>query len=263
MLKTYSYDSEESSKVAKHRTAVCLDELGFQTYFDKPQAIGTNANGNGDLISFYNPKEYFQTYVKSAVRAAKKVDFILILGTSWRPVILFPRTDEIWLDADEEDIKDFAEKLITRADGIAGFTLKPAEAELDLSHALHRFHNADALLWKLACWASKGRYPKSIDFKMPFYLKTWPNFPRLLVTPHALRIATLLIGGARTMVNIAETLKVHPQYVFIFISSAYTVGLVGQATRTSDLLVEPPGIKPHKSRSLFKLIIKKLNNSET
>ncbi len=262
MLRTYSYDSEEAGKVAKHQTAVCLDEASFQTYFDKSQASSTNANESGDLISSYNPKEYFQTYVKSAVLAARAVDFNLILNSSWHSIILFPRKNEVWLDADEEDIKDFAGKLISHTEGITEFTLKPIETELNLSNALHRFHNADALLWKLSCWASKGHYPKDIDFKMPFYLKTWPNFPRLLVTPHALRIAALLIGGARTMVNIAETLKIHPQYVFIFISSAYTIGLAGQATRVSDLLVEPPGIKPHKSRSLFKLIINKLTNTE-
>lgn len=261
MLKTYSYEIDEASKVAKHRTAVRVDENNFQAYFE-PQATDANGKENGEIIAYYNPKEYFQTYVKSAVIAAKKVDFILILESNWRPVILFPRTDEIWLDADEEDIKHFAGKLIPRVEGISEMTLTPIETELTLRDASNRLHNADALLWKSACWASKGRYPKQVDFKMPFYLKTWPNFTRLLVTPHAFGITALLIGGARTMVNIAETLKIQQQYVFIFISSAHAIGLVGQATRTSDILVEPPGISPHKLRGLFKLIIKKLTTTE-
>jgi hypothetical protein len=96
----------------------------------------------------------------------------------------------------------------------------------------------EAFLWKLACWTSMGRYPKGLDHTKPVYLKNWPNFTRLLVTPHALRIAALLVQHPRTMGDVAQKLNIKPQYVFIFISAACAIGLAGQAKRLSDTLVE-------------------------
>jgi hypothetical protein len=130
-----------------------------------------------------------------------------------------------------------------------------------LVRALEKFHSTDAFLWKLACWASKGRYPATLDIKQPVYLKSWPNFTRLLVTPHALRIAALLIQRPRTLTSIAEILNIKPQYVFVFISAACALGLAGQARREVDKLVRPPEIKPNKKQGLLSRIIRKLHGN--
>ena len=111
---------------------------------------------------------------------------------------------------------------------------------------------------KLACWASKGRYPDFLDIKRPVYLKSWPNFTRLLITPHALRISALLIQGPRTLPNVAEVLNIKPQYVFVFISAACALNLAGQARREVDELFQPPEIQPNKSQGLMSRIISRL-----
>jgi hypothetical protein len=119
----------------------------------------------------------------------------------------------------------------------------------------------DAFLWKVACWASKGRYPVSIDISHPVYLKSWPNFTRLLITPHALRISALLIRGPRTLGNVAEVLDIKPQYVFVFISAACALGLTGQARREADVLVaQTLEIKSNKNKGFLSRIMSKLRS---
>jgi len=183
------------------------------------------------------------------------------LNSGWSPVIIFPQNDEVWLDADDKQLRAFSGLVIANTlDGKISTTPLTFESS-SLSRSLDKFHSMDAFLWKVACWASKGRYPITIDVTHPVYLKHWPNFTRLLITPHALRISALLIRGPRTLANVAEVLNIKPQYVFVFISAAYALGLTGQARRESDALIaqsQPVEIKSNKNKGLLSRIMSKL-----
>jgi hypothetical protein len=122
----------------------------------------------------------------------------------------------------------------------------------------------EAFLWKLACWTSLGRYPMEIDYKKPVYLKHWPNLTRLMITPHALRIAALLALKPSLMGDIASLLNIKPQYVFVFVSCANAIGLIGQGAKYTNRFVNVLT----KSRSLndvllFENIMKKLHGNES
>jgi DNA-binding MarR family transcriptional regulator len=82
-----------------------------------------------------------------------------------------------------------------------------------------------------------------------------------MITPHAMRIAALMVQEPRTLGDIASILKIKPQYVFVFISAAHALGLVGQARREADVLVVAPEIKPSQKQSLLSRIISKLRGS--
>jgi hypothetical protein len=73
-----------------------------------------------------------------------------------------------------------------------------------------------------------------------------------------MRIAALLIDGPRTAMNLADALNIKPQYVFVFISAAKTLGLLGQAKRNADILTAPPEIKPSKSKGILSRILGRL-----
>jgi hypothetical protein len=164
----------------------------------------------------------------------------------------------VWLDVDENQVRAFAGLAIKSTLG-SKMSVTPLSQDMtDMEKSLERFHSMDAFLWKSACWASKGRYPSTIDIKQPVYLKSWPNFTRLLVTPHALRIAALLIQGPRTLPNVAEVLNIKPQYVFVFISAACSLGIAGQVRREADVLVQSPEIKPNKNQGLLSRILSTL-----
>jgi len=256
-LKTYVLDQDERKKTSKHQTAMRFDEKSFQSYIGSLPDIDVNDPAQFAKAS-YDPKEYFQGYIQSAFMVCRAKGQILQLQSGWKPIMIFPHTQEVWLDADDPQLRAFA-GIKLNPNSASKMSITPASAQtMGLGGSLDKFQSMDAFLWKLACWTSKGRYPQMLDYTQPVYLKSWPNFTRLLITPHALRIAALLMQGPRTLTNVARVLNIKPQYVFVFASAACALGLMGQAKREADNLVQPPEVKPNKGQGLLSRIMNKL-----
>ena len=254
-------DKEEQKKTAKHQTARQYNEGGFSAFIGILSDIDFDDREQA-LRASYDPKNYFQGYVKSAFKVANAKARVVQLNSSWKPLLIFPQTHEVWLDADEQQLRAFAGMFINNSSG-TGMSLSPVDLNAtQVKQSFDKFNSMDAFMWKLAIWTSKGRYPSGIDIERPVFLRRWPNFTRLIVTPHALRIAALLINEPRTLLNISDVLKIKPQYVFVFISSCYALGLVGQAVRRADQLIAPAEIKETKSGGLFRKILSKLRASK-
>lgn len=254
-------DTEEREKTSKHRTAKDLTEASFSAYIGHIEGIDFS-DKNQVLLASYNSKHFFMGYVQSALKIARDKERILQLNSSWKPVIIFPHSHEIWLDADDKQLRAFA-GLAIKSQGGKSMSLSPVEkSNIKYSEKMENFYDMDAFIWKLAIWTSKGRFPVSLDINRPVYLKRWPNFTRLVVTPHALQIAALLINGPRTLINISDSLRIKPQYVFVFISAAHALGLVGQAERKADEIIAPPEIKKTKpkGRDLLSKILGRLRS---
>lgn len=259
-LKTFAADQSERNKTSKHQTAMCLDEISFHTYIGSILDIDVN-DPKQFINAHYNPKDFFQGYIQSAFAVSRSKGQILLLQSGWKPITLFPHTQEVWFDADDPQLKAFAAIKINNH-STQKMSITPVNSKtINMGGALDKFQSMDAFLWKLACWTSKGRYSHEIDYKQPVFLKNWPNFTRLLITPHALRIAALLIQRPRTMANVAQVLNIKPQYVFVFVSAAYALGLLRQARREADKLVQAPDLKPSKGQSLLGRIISKLRGN--
>jgi hypothetical protein len=258
-LKTFVSDLERK-KTSKHETAMQLDEKGFIDYIGNFDDIDVDDPKQFSNAS-YNPNDYLQGFFQSALLGSREKNQAILLKSHWCPIALFPKSQEVWLDARDSELSTFAEVKLRHKTIVTKITVTPINSSpINLGYALDKFQNIDAFMWKLACWTSKGRYPQEIDYQLPVYLSSWPNFTRLLITPHALRIAALLIQGPRTMANIAQILGIKPRYVFVFISCTHAVGLAGQAKRLSDSLVEPQNIRPSKGQGLLGRIMNKLRN---
>ncbi len=252
-------DSLERKKTAKHKTAMQLDETSFSSFIGLMPEIDFS-DDRQLLKASYSPKDYFQGYVISAVKISKEKNRMLQLNSNWQPLLIFPHSHEVWLDADDKQLRAFASLEMSKATG-SKLTITPINPVTSgVAGKLDKFYDLDAFIWKLAVWTSKGRYPQALDVHRPIFIKRWPNFTRSLVTPHALRITALLMNGPRTMLNIAQALKIKPQYVFVFVSAAYALNLVGQAERKSDELLMPPPIETEKteSKGLLSKILSKL-----
>lgn len=254
-------DKDEQKKTAKHQPARQFNEGRFSAL------MGTLPDIDFDdrkqvLKASYKPKNYFQGYVKSAYKFANAKARIIQINSGWKPLLIFPQSQEVWLDADEQQLRAFAGLLINKSSG-SRMSLTPVDLKTTQGkQSFKKFISMDAFMWELAIWTSKGRYPSAINIETLIYLKRWPDFTRLVVTPHALRIAALLIREPRTLLNIADVLKIKPQYVFVFISACYALGFVGPAVRQADQLIAPTEIKATKSSSLFRKILGKLRASK-
>lgn len=257
VLKNYVIRTDEQLKTSKHQAAMQLNEKAFGAFIGNVPGLDVN-DPRQFAKANYNAKHYFQGYVESAFNVSRTKGQARQLNSGWNPLLIFPEANEIWIDVDENQLRAFAGLLINSTLG-ASMSVTPLSQELvDQERILEKYQSMDAFLWKVACWASKGRYPHQLDIRQPIYLKHWPNFTRLLVTPHALRISALMIKGPRTLPNIAEVLNIKPQYVFIFASAAFALGLIGHAKRDADVLFQPPEIKPNKNQSILGRIISTL-----
>jgi len=260
-LKKFVINTDEQKKTSKHQAAMQLNEKGFGAFIGSVPGVDVNDPKQINK-AHYNPKEYFQGYVDSAFKVSRAKGQTRQLNSGWSPLIIFPQSDEVWLDVDESQLRAFSGLAINNTLG-SKMSITPLSPEAStMNRSLERFYSMDAFLWKVACWASKGRYPASIDINRPVYLKNWPNFTRLLVTPHALRISALLIQGPRTLSNVAEVLNIKPQYVFVFISAACALGLAGQVKREADVLVQLSEIKSNKNQGLLSRILSVLRGKK-
>ncbi|MGZ8095399.1 MAG: hypothetical protein ACXW0L_05610 [Methylosarcina sp.] len=256
-LKHYAADISDRDKKSKHKTAMQMDEKSFALYMGIMTSLDI-ANPAQLKQAFYNPQDYFQGYVQSAYKIALAKGRVVELISGWKQLLIFPHSDEVWLDADDKQLRVFAGLAINNNGINTNMSVRPLDPKTVLNRDLEKFQSMDALAWKLACWTSKGRYPQQIDIDQPVYLKHWPNFTRLLITPHALRIAALLVDRPRTATHIADILKIKPEYVFIFISSASAIGLLGQAAKNANIAVAHSAPQSDKKHSFFSRIISKL-----
>lgn len=258
-LKHYSADVNDRLKTSKHKTAMQMDEKSFAVYMNLTTSLDANSPEQMRQ-ALYDPKEYFQGFFQSACKIATARGQVLELVSGWKQLFIFPHTQEIWLDADDKQLRAFSS---INVNGTGNkMSVMPVNAKSVVNRDLEKFQSLESLTWKLACWTSRGRYPKDLDILSPVYLKHWPNFTRLLITPHAMRIAALLIDCPRTVASIAITLKIKPEYVLIFISATHAVGLLGQARRNADNVVQPPTtIKPPETHNIFGRILSKLRTS--
>ncbi len=262
-LKTFVITGD-SNKTSKHQAAMRLDDKGFSDFIDPVEKDFDDFVGAMDSIigandpkqatnADYNPNDYFQGYFQYVLSACREKKQPVMLQSNWCPIALFPYTQEVLLIPGDAELKAFAEIRLKHKTIATEFFVEPLDPKtIDLKGVdVSKFQNMDSFLWKLACWTSKGRYPQDIDYHLPVFLKHWPNFTRLMITPHALRIAALLHRGPRTMTNVADTLNINPRYVFVFISAAYALGIGGQARRLADNLVKPPEVSPSKGQDLL------------
>lgn len=261
--KKQGLDFSECKKVNKHKTAILLSESNYSNYVGVSPEINYNDQVQW-ITAYYRPEAYFLGIVQSVVSESRQKNNTLQLKFKDVSFVLFPKTNEIWCDVDNEHLKALASKELDHSDfqEYEITTLALAESLFNGNDiAMDKFWDMDALLWMLACWTSKGRFPDFLVYDQPIFLKSWPNFTRLLNTPHALQIAALLIERPRILANIIKVLNIDPQYVFVFISAACAVGLAGQAERNEDLLVEPPEVQQNNRRILLNQLVQKLNEN--
>jgi len=265
-VKTKVYvKSEEQKKVAKHQAAMHINEQSFSSFIGLVEGINFS-NPKQWAMASYNPKNYYQGYVQSAAKIAFDKSIAVKLSSAWKPLILLPSSREILLDADDKQLRAFA-SVNVKSIPISTtkiMTITPANiAEEAISTNLEKFQDLNSFLWKLACWTSKGRYIAVLDLERPIYLKQWPNFTRLVITPHAMRVASLLVAKPRTIPDIIQVLKIKPQYVFIFVSAAYTIGILEQINNQDKTVkmedsVNHPVKKKAQKKGLLNRILNKL-----
>jgi len=246
-----------AQKATKKRAMFEDNEGGYAAFLGMLSGIDFN-DPEQLLNASFDPRLYLLSYVLSAYKVASHENRALQLNSIWKPLLLFPDSRQVWLDADDKQLRAFAGVEQNRAFA-SNINLMPIDAaDFRATNPPDKFQDMDVFIWKLTIWTSKGRFPVGLNPEHPIYLKYWPNFTRLLLTPDALRISALLLQGPRTPLNIVKVLDVKPQYVFAFISACHSLGILGRSERKIDELIAPEPPKHSKKQGLLSKILQKL-----
>ena len=122
----------------------------------------------------------------------------------------------------------------------------------------------DALVWKVALFASRGRAPRDTNLNAPLRLKSWPNFTRLVLSPGVLRMAALWAAHPTSILQLSKTLKLSKADVLNFYSALHAIDLIEFVDAEDDkhLKKADPGErsnKPSRVKGLLGSILKKLH----
>jgi hypothetical protein len=202
---------------------------------------------------FYNPDRYLQGHLQEALNLAVKYNRNVTVGGPWPRLELHIEERRMRVAAEERRLRSHC----TLPDATLALSLDqfdgPGELDQDaLSYSL------PTLFWKVALWASRGRLPEGTSLTQPIYLRRWPNFTRLEVTPYALAIAALWAEQPRSLLDTARHLNIPQRYVFAFYSAAKSLQLAGETRRAADTLIQPPEITASRQRSLLGRLLGRL-----
>ena len=212
----------------------------------------------------FDPDQYLMGFIVQAYRLAKKEHCTVKITGLLRTITMFADTGEVYVELTDRQLQpmcvvDLNNKtgLINRSDIVIEQTTR--EQEWSSCTKSRHFQSLDLFLWKVALWTSRGRLPEDIDITRPVYIQAWPNFPRLIVTPYALKIIAFWLPEPRSLINMATALAIPQRYIFSLFTASYYLGLAGQARRESDELVVPtPIITPTNKTGLFSRILNKI-----
>ncbi len=202
------------------------------------------ATGRRDEDSTLNVSKFddSQTLLRSFIEATKRATeskriVLLTVGDDGELAIL-PRDSLVAISVNAATLLDWArDETIGSKIEIRGLAV---EQERKLLARMEQYRDVvavEALLWKLGVWTARGRLPEGVDPESRYYLRCWPNFTRLMVVPHAVRIAAMGVTEPMPLLFIADTLEIAPADVFSFYYSAMAVGLAGLAQREDDYLL--------------------------
>ena len=223
---------------------------------------------------FFNPNEYLIGHLQRAIEHA---------ASNGRPHLIagLPRLIGVRPLPVPACITDFRDNQLRP---LSMAQLPPTTARLISASSLtnngsETVSASEDFLWNVAAWAARGRLPEGTDPYKPVRLRAWPNFTKVFMSPHALRISALWVRTWASPVEIAARLGIPQRYVFSVFSSARFAGLLDStppvrpgaipqppvstsaSTPTRSAVAEPVTRQQPQRPSILSRILRKLLNA--
>jgi hypothetical protein len=200
--------------------------------------------------AYYEPEKLLQGILHAALREAQRQQKpVRVSGSAIEPIYIDPLKRQVWTATPERRLHS-ASIIPFEAQEMRTETLTPApEISTERTEPLESF------LWKVALWSARGRVPLGTDLDAPVRLSAWPNFTRLWIPPHALRIAALWSRQPHSLLTTARLVAAPQRYVFTFYSAVHALGLAAPLRDAAD--ASPPP-EPTRNQGLLKRILSRL-----
>ncbi len=243
-----------STRPSAHDAALLLTQQNTKAMIGTAPDIDP-ADANQTAKAQYDPGNYFYSYIQGALKSADARNRGLLIETTRGSITFFPESGQVASTISFLHLRTLSsmpiDEKILKISFPNNNSLPPAE---DMEQVISR----ESLLWQISLCMSRGRVPKGTDLTAPVFLCRWPNMTRLLIFPHAMRIAALWIHKEHSLVDTSVVLGIPQRYVFAFYSAAHAVGLAGVSRRNADTLFEPLPAQKNTKRSLFGKILSSL-----
>lgn len=208
-------------------------------------------------LLYYDPTQFLHHRIDAAWQRAKAAGRPLRVDGPWPTFTLFPMQNRVELSAPIRDYHAIA--ALPNPHGEQRETLLDAELACPDHHLAY-----PSFLWKTTLWAARGRLPKGTPLHTPVFLRWWPNFTRLALTPSALAIAALWSREPHTLATTARVLRIPQRWLFSFYSAASALDLAGVSRRSVDQMFTPqppPKARPEAFRGLLGRMVDKLRSA--
>lgn len=175
---------------------------------------------------FYDPREYFQGALESALAEAERAGkpLRIVLDGVDKGLVVFPDQHRVQCDVREQLLRNIC--MMPGGSSAIKTEFLDADTGFDANSPEPRLQFESNLLWKVALWSSFGRLPLGTDPERPVQLKFWPNFTRIFIPHHALQIAALWAQRPVSLLETASVLEIEDRFVFSFYSAAHAIGAI-------------------------------------
>ncbi len=237
-----------------HRVAQYLDERSVNTYIGSAPDIDPE-NQRQVANTQYDPENFFQSYLNRAIYTAEDKGCSVFVECPQGSVTISPKSTRVLMNISEQKLHTLS--TVPVIEGSVSLSLLKSHDQAAENHDSHGV-DSEGLMWKTALWASRGRVPVGTNFRTPVMMRRWPNLTKLLVFPHALRVAALWAKGPYSLVDTAKFLDIPQRYVFAFYSAAHAIGLVTIAEGDIASPIESKPSVSHGRQGLLDRIVDRL-----
>ena len=230
--------------------------------------IATEQGNISKATIFYNPRDYLQSGIHSAIEYSIKhqvaVELWVMAGDSqWGKMIFMPGLKKVLTSFSDGDLKRHCSTPLT----LLKHKLYRREPKYtrSLEEKMSKEQRGTGyipFLWKIALYTSVGRLPEGTDLATATKLKHWPNLTRLYPVGGAMRITALLVEQPRPLPVVARVLNIPATRVYSFYSAACAIDIVesGERITFNEKSVAP---KKHRDHTLFGQILKRLRTDKS
>lgn len=238
-----------------HHAAMLLEEQDSKILIGTAPDIDPNDPEQLNHVQ-YDPRDFLQNQIDHGCQTAFERKRHVRLDTSRGAIDFYPDGHRILVNFNESQLRTLSVVPIARSE----LSLSILDENEPKPENPQLITNKEALVWKTALWASRGRVPTGICLDTPVFIRRWPNMTRLQLSPHALRIAALWSQQPHSLLMTAKTLNIPQRHVFGFFSAAHALNLASTTRRAVDSLLEPTPLETNQRQNLFGRILNRLRS---
>jgi hypothetical protein len=173
---------------------------------------------------YFDPRDYYLFYVQEAITRAKSENKTMKLTGLWQTVIICPRFNLVYMTKSDKKLRSFCaaklnnshkERMLIDETAFSCEELGEIEGEDILKNSSSdNLYDLESFLWKVSLWTARGRLPLGTDMNQLFQVQSWPNFTRLVSTPHSFNLTAYWAAKPRSLLDTVSSLGFKQRYIF-------------------------------------------------